>query len=211
MAKDTIVVFSAHSDDFVIGAGGTIAKYTEEGKKVTAIIFTYGEKSHAWLKEKIVQKMRIEETFEAGKVINCKAHFFNLKEGKFMEGYKKIESKLLTLIEKEKPSKLFTHSGEDPHPDHKSVHKITLDIYDKLKKKPEVYTYSVWNPVSFKTEYPSMYIDISKTFSKKLEALKTFKSQKIHVAYPFVLLVYRAIKSGIKIRKRWGEHFFRIK
>ena len=34
MAKEeTIVVFSAHSDDFVIGAGGTIAKYTKEKKK----------------------------------------------------------------------------------------------------------------------------------------------------------------------------------
>ena len=36
--KETIIVFSAHSDDFVIGAGGTIAKYTQEGKKVIAIV-----------------------------------------------------------------------------------------------------------------------------------------------------------------------------
>jgi len=46
--NETILVFSAHSDDFVIGAGGTIAKYTEEGKKVIAVVFSYGERSHPW-------------------------------------------------------------------------------------------------------------------------------------------------------------------
>ena len=30
--NETILVFGAHSDDFVIGAGGTIAKYAQEGK-----------------------------------------------------------------------------------------------------------------------------------------------------------------------------------
>jgi len=53
--KESILVFSAHSDDFVIGAGGTIAKYVREGKKVQAIVFTYGEKSHPWLKGEVVQ------------------------------------------------------------------------------------------------------------------------------------------------------------
>jgi len=77
--------------------------------------------------------------------------------------------------------------------------------------KPELYVYSVWNPVSFKTQFPSLYVDVTKTFFTKLKALKTFKSQKIHVAYPFFLLMYRAFKDGIKIRKRFGEHFFRIK
>jgi len=211
MTKETIMVFSAHSDDFVIGAGGTIAKYTEEGKKVIAIVFSYGEKSHAWLQEKIVQKMRVAETFEAGNILGCKAYFFNLREGHFTEDFHKIENKLLDLINQEKPTKLFTHSGEDPHPDHRAVSKITQEVYEKVKTKPEVYIYSVWNPISFKTKHPSLYIDISKTFSKKLAALNSFKSQKIHVAYPFVLLLYRSLKAGFKLRKLWGERFFKIK
>ena len=60
--KETIIVMSAHSDDFVIGAGGTIAEYIKQGKKVISIVFSYGEKSHPWLKEKVVQKFRIQET-----------------------------------------------------------------------------------------------------------------------------------------------------
>ena len=85
--KETIVVFSAHSDDFVIGAGGTIAKYAQEGKKVVAIVLSYGEKYHFWLKRKIVKSMRAKETEEASKLLKCRSIFFDLKEGKFLEGY----------------------------------------------------------------------------------------------------------------------------
>jgi len=213
--KETILVFSAHSDDFVIGAGGTIANYTKEGKNVIAIVFSYGEKSHPWLKESVVQKMRANETFEASELLKCKAYFFDLKELNFQRDYKKkkVEKTLLKLIKTLKPTKIFTHSGEDPHPDHQAVNKFTLALYNKLTKKDktEIYIYSVWNPVSFKTKYPSLYVNVTKSFSLKMQALKTFRSQKIHVAYPSLLLLYRSLKDGFKIKTWFGEHFFRIR
>jgi len=209
--KETIIVFSAHSDDFVIGAGGTIAEYTKEGRKVICLVMSYGEKGLPWLKERIARKMRSEETLEASKILKCRSTFFNLIEGKFLQNCEGVKDKIEKIILKENPSKIFTHSQEDPHPDHKAAHKITLEIYERLQKKPEIYVYSVWNPVSFNTQYPSLYVDISKTFFTKLKALRKFKSQKIHVAYPFFLLLYKSIKDGIKMRKRFGEHFFRIK
>jgi|SRR3989344_2572731 len=211
--KEKIIVFSAHSDDFVIGAGGTIAKYTLQKDKVLAVIFSYGELSHPWLKQKVVQKMRYKETTDASKALKCKTIFYDLREGKFMDDYKakNLKENLIRLLEKEKPTKIFTHSHEDPHPDHRAVHEMTLEICNQLQEKPEVYMYSIWNPVSFKTQYPSLYVDVSKTFSLKLKALWKFKSQKVHVSYPFILLMYKAIKDGIKMRRRFGEHFFRIK
>lgn len=213
MKNETIIVFGAHSDDFVLGAGGTIAKYTNEGKRVITIVFSFGESSHPWLKETVIQKMRSKEALEASKILNCQTYVYDLKEFKFLEEYeiKKVDQVILKLISKYKPNKIFTHSNEDPHPDHRAVHKITLEIYNKLSEKPELYIYSIWNPISFKTAYPSLYVDITKTFSKKLKALKTFHSQKVHVIYPFILVIWRTIKDGLKIRKRFGEHFFRIK
>ena len=213
-SKETIIVCSAHSDDFVIGAGGTIANYTKAGKSVIAVIFSYGENSHPWLKEEVVQKMRSKETLEASKLLNCQSIFYDLKELNFIEDAKtkKINEQFLQLIKTKKPTKIFTHSNEDPHPDHKAVHQITLNVINSLTSKPpEIYIYSVWNPVSFKTLYPALFSDITETFKLKLESLKTFRSQKVHVAYPFVLLLFRAIHDGIKIRKRFGEKFFRIK
>lgn len=211
-----IIVFGAHSDDFVIGAGGTIAEYAKEKKKVISIVFSYGERTHLWLKEKIACEMRAKEAHDASKILGCKTIFFDLKEGKFLEEYKEknLGEEILKIINKKKPAKIFTHSPDDPHPDHKAIHKITLDLYEQLnyKPKPEVYIYPIWNPVSFKTNFPALYVDISKTFGKKLKALLQFPSQKISAIYPLMLLIlFRAIRNGFKIRKKFAEMFYRIK
>lgn len=210
--KETIIVMSAHTDDFVLGAGGTIAKYIQEGKKVIAVIFSLGEKSHFWLKDKVIKKVRAHETLEASKFLKCKEIILDLKDQRIAEEYaeKNMEAKLLKLLEKENPTKIFTHSNEDLHPDHKTVNKITIDLLGKLKKKPEVYIYSIWNPVSLQTRYPTLYIDITKTFSLKMKALKLYKSQKIIISYPVFILVFHNFRDGFKIRKWFAEKFFRI-
>ena len=121
MKNETIIVFGAHSDDFVLGAGGTIAKYTNEGKRVITIVFSFGESSHPWLKETVIQKMRSKEALEASKILNCQTYVYDLKEFNFLEEYKikKVDQVILKLISKYKPNKIFTHSNEDPHPDHR--------------------------------------------------------------------------------------------
>lgn len=209
--QETILVLGAHSDDFVIGAGGTIAEYVKEGKKVLAFSFSYGELSHAWFKEKVVQKMRSEEAYDAAKILGCSLEFFELKEGKFLENKEVVLDTLLNICEVEKPTKIFTHTIEDLHPDHKAVHKITLELWERLKSKPEIYVYSVWNPISFKTDYPALYINIKKTFTLKLASLKKFKSQKYYVTYPTALLLFRALKEGLTKKMALAEKFFRVK
>lgn len=213
--EESVVVFSAHSDDFVLGAGGTIAKYVQEGKKVTAVVFSYGEKSHPWLKKRVVQDMRLQEAQEASKLLGCRVLFFDLTEFNFLESYrkKKKEKVILRLLSQVKPEKIFTHSPEDPHPDHRAVQGITFTLlkrYEKQEKKPEVYVYSIWNPVSFQTGYPALYVDVSPFFSQKLRALRSFRSQQLHIIYPLLVLLFHAVKDGLKIKKKFAEKFLRI-
>jgi LmbE family N-acetylglucosaminyl deacetylase len=210
--SNTIIVFSAHTDDFVIGAGGTIKNHTLENKKVISIVFSLGEKSHPWLKHDIIKETRKKETLQAGKILGSEIIILDLKDQNIEQEYqeKNIKKTLLDLFQKEKPEKVFTHSGEDPHPDHLALYKITQDLVKELDQKPELYIYSVWNPVSFKTSFPSFYVDISNTFKTKLNALKAFRSQQVHLAYPYFLLIIRAVKNGLKIKKRYAEMFFRL-
>jgi len=218
-----IVVFSAHTDDFVIGAGGTIAKYTQEGKKVTVVVFSLGEKSHPWLKESVIKDVRAEEALRAGKVLGCEVIYFDLKDQDILKEYreKKIEPKLLSLLNKIKPEKIITHSSIDSHlspgmlegkDDHKAVNKITMEIFSKLKHKPELYAFSVWTLISFKNDFPRIMVDVSNTFSTKIKALQEFPSQRFNAIYPLIILIlYRSIKDGLKIGKLFGESFIRIK
>ena len=221
--KETVLVFSAHTDDFVLGAGGTIAKYVQEGKKVIAVVFSLGEGSHPWLKKNVIQGKREKETVEASKPLGCDVVFFDLEDQNVYEDYKKkgTEKELLELLRKEKPDKIFTHSSQDSHlsvgllagkDDHKAVHKITLELFEKLKDKPELYVFSVWTPVQFKTQFPVLYVDISKTFKLKMKSLFTFKTQLLNAIYPLIILVFqKAVTSGLKIKKRFAESFYRIK
>ncbi len=212
--KETIVVLGAHSDDFVIGAGGSIAQFTAEGKNVLAIVFSRGEKTHPWIKGKVVQDFREAEAIIACKLLNCKIKFLGLGDLNVGKEYQKkhLEKKLLPFLEKLQPTKILTHSHNDIHPDHQDVNKIMLQLWEKMKIKPEVYIYSIWNPLSLSGQYPTLYIDITKQFGRKLKAMNLFRSQRLVAIYPLLLFVfYRAIASGLKIRKMFAESFYRIK
>jgi LmbE family N-acetylglucosaminyl deacetylase len=213
--KENILVFSAHSDDFVLGAGATIAKYTKEGKNVHCIVFSYGEQSHPWIKEEEVQKMRSKEGHDAAKVLGCTVEFFDLLELKFISGAKdkKVVDKLVKIVKKLKPQKIFTHSKDDPHPDHKAVNKLTLEMFEKLKKyeRPGLFVFSVWNPIDLRTAYPALKVKVKNTFSKKVKALDQFPSQYFHIIYPRFMIYFRGINEGLKMGTLFAEKFYKIK
>lgn len=210
--KETIFIICAHSDDHVLGAGGTIKKYSQQGKKVINIILSKGEKSHPWLKEKITQKIRTKEAKEADKILGSKTLFFDLKEGRFSNKKEETQKKLKKLFRKYKPSKVFTHSSEDPHPDHLATHKIVLDTIKKVRSKPELYVFSIWNPFSFKKTYlPKMYINISDVIKRKKEAIRCFASQKYIIAFLVIGNYIKTFFNGLSTSGLFAEKFYRLK
>ncbi len=210
-----ILVICAHPDDEVFGAGGTVAKYAQEGYKIDVIIFSYGEQSHPWLKKHFVVKTRIAESKDASRILGTKSlTFFGLGEGHFEEDSKTkdIHNKISAIIKRKKPVKIFTHSIDDPHPDHKTVYNTVLESLKKSRHKCDVYTFDIWNPVNLgKRKTPRLYVDISKTFSRKIEALKCFKSQKVSMVSLLWSVYTRAVTSGIQNSTKFAEVFYKAK
>jgi len=216
MAKETILVICAHSDDQIFGPGGTIAKYAKQGKNVVTIIFSNGQSSHPHFKPRVVSEMRMKETLEATKVIKGgDVIFFSLVDTKYPQEIKnkKIKPKLIKIIKNLKPTKIFTHHMDDPHMDHKEVHKVVMEVSDKIKYTGEIYLFDVWNLWNIrKRDLPRLYVDISDTFKLKLAALKCFKSQVINAMIPLLWSVYvRAIISGLVNHCRYAERFYKIR
>ncbi|MBW3013266.1 PIG-L family deacetylase [Candidatus Woesearchaeota archaeon] len=215
MEKETVMVFCAHSDDQIFGTGGTLAKYAKQGHNIVTLIFTIGESSHPHYKKRVVAEMRMKETLEANKVIGGgDVVFFGLPESRTYEeaGKKKIRQKIVKLINKYKPNKIFTHNPDDPHVCHRDVYKITTEIIDKTKYKGEVYVFDVWNFWNIrKRGLPRLYVDISDTFSLKIKALNCFESQFINAIIPLLWSVYvRAIIHGIFNQCKYAERFYKI-
>lgn len=205
-----ILIFASHSDDEIVGMGSSLIKYAREGNKILTIIFSYGEKSHPHLKEKVIAKEREKETKKIDKILKRKSIFLGLNENRILDEVdSKVKNKIKNIIKKEKPKKIFLTSATDPHPDHRAVNKVIIPILDEIKYKGDVYTYEVWNFIE--ENNPKVYIDVSNEFKEKLNLLKQFKSQRASI-YPLWLPIYvRAWLYGRRNNYRFAEKFYKIR
>ena len=217
MKQETVLFLCAHNDDQLIGTRGTIAKYTKEGKKVVSVIFSFGESSNPLEQDIHTRKTRVKESKQAQKLLGeDELYYLGLTESKFNKQIKEknIHDKIENIIKRIKPSKIFTHSIDDPHPDHKAVYNFTLELIDELEYKGEVYSFNVWNYfINFrKRDSPKLVVDITNTFKKKVQAFKKHKSQTITAIIPLMWSIYfQAIMHGLNNHVKYAEVFYKIK
>ena len=211
--KETILVLAAHNDDQVIGAGGTLAKYVNEGKKFITVVFSYGEKSHPHLKPEIIIEERKKEADACDKILGGSGIIYlNLQEGKFHEEFKKkkIKTKIKNIIKKIKPSKIFTHAIDDPHPDHRAIYRLVEEIIEDIPC--DVYSFDIWNFLKLKhRDKPKLVVDISKTFNKKIDAIKVHKTQSVAIASQLLKIYLKDFTNGFNNNCKYAEVFVKLK
>ncbi|MBI4144893.1 PIG-L family deacetylase [Candidatus Woesearchaeota archaeon] len=212
---ETILFLCAHNDDQIIGGGGTFAKYANEGKRVKTVVFSYGQQSHPYLKPGAIVKTRVKEALKSDRILGGSGiTFLGLAEGKFLKGFaeKGIKDKVTDVIDKEKPDKIFTHSIDDPHPDHKAVHKLVTEITTE-KRLTNIYTFDVWNPLNIRRrDQPRLVVDVTKTFQAKLKAYDAHESQvylPLMIPMRLRMIVY-ALLAGWNNQCRYAEVFRKL-
>jgi N-acetylglucosamine malate deacetylase 1 len=224
-SKGNILVVCAHSDDQILGPGGTMAKYAREGYNVYTIICSYGEGSHPHLKLSYIARIRVQESKEADEIIGGKGVvFLALKDGKLKKDFenKKMMGRFRRLLLSYNPEKIFTHSSDDILSDHRFVREIVVNACDSLSKSdnfnPEVYSFDVWNLWDLgKRNEPKLVVDISDTFKYKIKALHTFKSQisffthTVLVNVLYLGVYVKAFVNGLKYNCKSAEVFQRIR
>ncbi len=213
--RETIICFCAHSDDQIIGPGGTLAKYAREGIHIITVVFSYGQLSHPHLKEDAIISMRVNEAIKANEFIGGgQVLFFGLSEGRFSEEaeQKGIHTKIKKLLQEYKPGKIFIHSLDDPHPDHKAVYEVVTFVADAIKYAGAIYAFDIWNLFNFrKRSEPKLYVDISDTFKIKIKALRAFESQKLTLFTLLWSVYFRAILHGLYHRCKFAERFYKVR
>lgn len=225
-SKGNILVVVAHSDDQILGAGATLAKYFREGHKIYTIIMSYGELSYLHLvQEQHIRDIRRKESEDAEVIIGGNGtHFFDLRDGKLAKDVvrKNMDVKLREIIRKYKPIKIFTHSIDDIHPDHRTTQKTVLKAVDYLAEKENfqanVYSFEISQLWKIKNRNkPRLVVDVTKEFKYKIKALHAFKSQinifshtyEVNLLY---LAVYiRGFLIGLRYGKGMAEIFYKIR
>ena len=181
-----ILIVVAHSDDETLGIGGTIARHINNGDEVYALSLTDGVGSRdKTIKNEI--KIRTKAADEASEILGFKW----LKASNFpdnaMDSISLLEiTKSIEEVKKKiMPSIIYTHSSADLNIDHRLVCQATMTAF-----RPEVK--DVWREirtfeVASSTDYghksitnlfqPNLYINITKFWDKKLNALNAYNSE----------------------------------
>lgn len=174
-----ILAIGAHPDDIEFGCGGTIYKHKQNGDFVVYLCMTNTE-SVDGTTGKILRtaEENRQEVYSAAKVLECDQveflPFTDLKVPFSFEAVSGVEK----IIKKYDIDTVYTHWAGDANQDHISTFKNTMAAARYVRN---VYCYEQI-PVPRMTENPmniNYYVDISDTFSKKIEASNCHVSQMV--------------------------------
>jgi len=134
MKNKNIILFTAHPDDHLLCAG-TLMKLADNGYYIVEVVFTSGEKSVWYGKEKFkkenLKKQRMKEWILARKFIGIKEGIgLGLKDSEFIRDLKTVHL-VMKIIRKYKPVLVITHYYQDYHRDHNEVSKIVTEAIDR--------------------------------------------------------------------------------
>ncbi|WP_243386617.1 bacillithiol biosynthesis deacetylase BshB1 [Bacillus kexueae] len=180
--KCDILAFGAHADDVEIGMGGTIAKYTKQGKSVIICDLTDAELSSNGTVE-----IRQNEAKAAAKILGVSERI-NLHlpdRGLFMK--EEYIRKIVSVIRKYQPKIVFAPYELDRHPDHGNCMKLVdeavfssgIHKYEDEDKQPRHRIHAVYYYMINGFHRPHFVMDISDTMEEKRKSLLAYESQFI--------------------------------
>lgn len=185
----SILVLAAHPDDEVLGCGGTIARYTDEGAFVHTAFFADGISSRmgdAKEQEKLVGDRR-SASQKSCEILGVKSvSFENFPDNRMdtialLDIIKVVEE----LIAKHQPDTVLTHHAGDLNIDHRRLHEAVVTACRPQPGHPvktilsyEIASSTEWQlPGSSPLFAPNWFINITETLSRKMAALEAYSEE----------------------------------
>ncbi|WP_457601071.1 PIG-L deacetylase family protein [Hydrogenivirga sp.] len=216
----TVLVVVAHPDDEVLGCGGTIAKLVKDNYRTFTLILGEGITSRDSERRRKVREEEIKElkacALRANKILGVEdIFFFDLPDNRFdTVPFLNIVKIVEEVINRIKPSVVFTHHRNDLNIDHRITYKAVITAARPMQGCPvkEIYSCEVlssteWNyPISFS---PNYFVDISDTLDIKLKAMKEYKQELREYPHPRSLkgIERNAEVWGMKVGLKYAEAF----
>jgi len=165
-----VLAIGTHPDDVEFGMGATLSKHILARDEVFVVVLTDGERHDNG--DYIKSPMRRKESIEALKILGYE------KEIKFLDLHKiDVQQSTIKAIEKEinnfKPDRIYTHSRNDRHQDHRACCYAVLSAGRYVK---EILLFEVYS--AFPEFLPKYISNISKELlDLKIKAIGCFKTQ----------------------------------
>lgn len=198
MKKMNILAIGAHPDDIEIGCGGTLIKYTNRGHRVFLMVMTEGGLGAS-------TTIRAEEQMDSRAIIGAEHVFWGGHEDTKLMVDKDVITKVENVISEVMPDFIFCHYPDDTHQDHRHLAQVVVSA---TRNSRNVLFYEVPTTWGFN---PYVFVDISDTIEKKIEALKAHHSQvtKTNIEDLSIVKIARSSANfrGIQGRVKYAEAF----
>ncbi len=193
-----ILVILAHPDDPEFFCGATLARWARAGHRITYQLLTCGDKGFndftpADMTPDALCAIRHKEQLAAANVIGVEEiHFMDLPDGYLVPDIN-LRRDIVRVIRKFRPDILVTCDPQTlfatygiNHPDHRAAGQVVLDavypaagspvFFPELLQEgyPPHMPKEVWCSL---TTQPNMIVDVTETWSIKMEALLHHKTQ----------------------------------
>ena len=220
-----ILVVAAHPDDEVLGVGATIAKHFSSGDEVSVCIL--GEGSTSRYEKGVKNKNELDKLREcslrASKILGIKDVFFSdLPDNRFdavdlLDVVKIIEEYIFEI----KPDIIYTHHGGDLNIDHRIVFNAVMTATRPCNNEKverilcfETPSSTEWNAQLVKNTFlPNVYLDVSRTFDKKIQAIKVYTTEIRDYPHPRSVEALEALsmKRGVEAGLKLAEAFMLVR
>ena len=214
-----ILVIAAHPDDEILGCGGTLNRFSEEGFDIHILILGEGITARQDVRKPDEVREKIEQLSKQAEVsaniIGAKSvEISNFPDNRFdtiplLDIVKKVEQKKKDI----QPAIVFTHNSHDLNIDHRITSKAVLTACRPLYKESvekilafEILSSTEWQVQQSQTVFlPNYFVSLSdKHIETKISAFKSYISEIRAMPHPRsyeairTLSRWRGIYSGCK-------------
>lgn len=179
-----ILVVAAHPDDEILGVGGTVAKHALQGDKVTVLILAEGVTSRDGAQDTSHALAELKKTAQkANQVLGVKEVIFSGLADNRMDRYELLDivKEVEKVVSSVKPEIIYTQFANDLNIDHRLTAEavVTAARFQPGSVTKEILFFETqssthWEVPGKDPFVPQVYVDISTTLKKKMEALEVY-------------------------------------
>ena len=164
MNRMNILAIGAHPDDIEFGCGGALVKYTDRGHRLALMVMTEG--GHGGR-----PTLRAAEQEVSNQILNAEQIFWGGYQDTHIQVDKDVITKIENVIGSVSPDLIFCHYPDDTHQDHRHLAQAVVSATRYVRN---VLFYEGPTTQNFN---PQIFVDISTTLDRKIEALEAHRSQ----------------------------------
>jgi LmbE family N-acetylglucosaminyl deacetylase len=202
MTTANILAIGAHPDDIEFGCGGALVKYARKGHRLFLLVMTGGGLGGS-------SSVRTEEQKVSGEILGAEKIFWGGYEDTHLIVDVELIGKIEAVIAEVKPDFIFCNFPDDTHQDHRHLAQAIMSATRYIRN---VLFFEGPTTQNFN---PQVFVDISDTLDKKVEALQAHRSQVMKTNIEDLSIVEVARSSanfrGIQGRVKYAEAFHSLR